>query len=222
MTARPLTVCFDCALLTPLAEKRRHPLNPGEGPLKLAYSSAHCLDFKRHKSCRRGNACPYSHGYVYAHCAGSRACHKHVSGFLSSARSANVTVRLTCGARSAWEVGLHPSSYRSQMCTYGSSCNRRMCFFAHDPSQLRVEAAMKYIDMEQAQFGISEVWRPEGRACLSCFSRFAGASCLPFLQTALSTQRHDCMPMISDEGSAARSPSSANGCADQQVANAAG
>jgi len=60
----------------------------------------------------------------------------------------------------AWEVGLHPSSFRSQMCTYGIACTRRMCFFAHHPSQLRVQAAQRYIEMEQQQFGISELWRP--------------------------------------------------------------
>jgi hypothetical protein len=170
VTARPLRVCSDCAPLTLHADQRRHPLDPGDGPLKLAYSSAHCLDFKRHKSCRRGNACPYSHGCVHVRCAGSPDSCTRVLGALSGVCSANVNARLTCGARSAWEVGLHPSSYRSQMCTYGASCNRRMCFFAHDPSQLRVEAAMKYIDMEQAQFGISELWRPEGRARLSLAS----------------------------------------------------
>ena len=67
--------------------------------------------------------------------------------------------------RSAWEVGLHPSSFRSQMCTFGAACTRRMCFFAHHPSQLRVEAAQRYIEMEQQQFGISDLWCPsEGLA----------------------------------------------------------
>jgi hypothetical protein len=140
--------------------------------LKLAYSSAHCLDFKRHKSCRRGNACPYAHGYVdvrfvllLSSLHQSQACFgKLVSGMLCDVLRAHVKARLKCRARSAWEVGLHPSSYRSQMCTYGACCTRRMCFFAHDSSQLRVDSAMKYIEMEQAQFGISELWRPEGRS----------------------------------------------------------
>ena len=100
--------------------KRRLPLvlDP-DGGFKLAYSSAHCLDFKRHKFCRRGDSCPYSHG--------------------------------------AWEVGLHPSSFRQQMCTYGSACTRRMCFFAHEPSHLRTEAAKKFVSLELSQFGVSDL-----------------------------------------------------------------
>lgn len=34
-------------------------------------------------------------------------------------------------------AGLHPSRYRTQMCTDGSGCKRRVCFFAHSPDELR-------------------------------------------------------------------------------------
>jgi hypothetical protein len=49
-----------------MSEQRRYPLllafSEGCTTQKLAYSSAHCLDFKRNKTCRRGDGCPYSHG----------------------------------------------------------------------------------------------------------------------------------------------------------------
>eukprot|EP00292_Cryptomonas_paramecium_P004775 CAMPEP_0113681152 /NCGR_PEP_ID=MMETSP0038_2-20120614/11797_1 /TAXON_ID=2898 /ORGANISM="Cryptomonas paramecium" /LENGTH=505 /DNA_ID=CAMNT_0000599775 /DNA_START=169 /DNA_END=1686 /DNA_ORIENTATION=+ /assembly_acc=CAM_ASM_000170 len=40
-------------------------------------------------------------------------------------------------AHGPWEAGLHPDAYRTNMCAYGHECKRRMCFFAHDTSELR-------------------------------------------------------------------------------------
>ena len=36
-----------------------------------------------------------------------------------------------------WERGLHPQRYRTSMCSKGEKCDRRICFFAHSPDQLR-------------------------------------------------------------------------------------
>eukprot|EP00884_Botryococcus_braunii_P009266 jgi/Botrbrau1/18340/Bobra.0179s0067.1 len=36
-----------------------------------------------------------------------------------------------------YEKHLHPSKYRTQLCTEGKGCTRRVCFFAHTPEQLR-------------------------------------------------------------------------------------
>ncbi|GIL84373.1 hypothetical protein Vretifemale_13039 [Volvox reticuliferus] len=40
-------------------------------------------------------------------------------------------------AHGVFECWLHPSRYRTQMCTDGSNCKRRVCFFAHTESELR-------------------------------------------------------------------------------------
>ncbi|KAL2328187.1 hypothetical protein Fmac_021614 [Flemingia macrophylla] len=37
-----------------------------------------------------------------------------------------------------FETWLHPSRYRTEPCKDGKNCNRKICFFAHTPSQLRV------------------------------------------------------------------------------------
>eukprot|EP00961_Rhodomonas_salina_P053819 722439-Rhodomonas_salina.1 len=43
-----------------------------------------------------------------------------------------------CGVRDgAREAGLHPDAFRTNLCAYGRACQRRMCFFAHDVSELR-------------------------------------------------------------------------------------
>ena len=44
------------------------------------------------------------------------------------------------------------------MCVYLRNCSRRMCFFAHKPCEMRVDVAKKYIELESAQFGVSEQW----------------------------------------------------------------
>ena len=40
-------------------------------------------------------------------------------------------------AHGVFEVNLHPTRYRTSMCTEGANCTRKICFFAHKPSQLR-------------------------------------------------------------------------------------
>ena len=44
-------------------------------------------------------------------------------------------------AHGPWEAGLHPDAYRTNLCAYGHECKRRMCFFAHDNSELRTAAS---------------------------------------------------------------------------------
>ncbi|POO00586.1 Zinc finger, CCCH-type [Trema orientale] len=41
-------------------------------------------------------------------------------------------------AHGVFECWLHPARYRTQPCKDGTSCRRRVCFFAHTPDQLRV------------------------------------------------------------------------------------
>eukprot|EP00210_Caulerpa_lentillifera_P009481 g9041.t1 len=40
-------------------------------------------------------------------------------------------------AHGVFECWLHPSRYRTQLCTDGTACRRRVCFFAHLESELR-------------------------------------------------------------------------------------
>ena len=41
-------------------------------------------------------------------------------------------------AHGVYERNLHPSKYRTQLCTEGERCSRRVCFFAHSHQQLRM------------------------------------------------------------------------------------
>lgn len=40
-------------------------------------------------------------------------------------------------AHSVFESWLHPNKFRTQLCCFGDSCHRRICFFAHNSAQLR-------------------------------------------------------------------------------------
>mmetsp|Transcript_3595 Transcript_3595/g.5708 ORF Transcript_3595/g.5708 Transcript_3595/m.5708 type:complete len:652 (+) Transcript_3595:306-2261(+) len=40
-------------------------------------------------------------------------------------------------AHGVWERGLHPQRYRTSLCSKGERCNRKICFFAHKPEQVR-------------------------------------------------------------------------------------
>uniref|UniRef100_A0A2P2P2J5 Zinc finger CCCH domain-containing protein 2 n=1 Tax=Rhizophora mucronata TaxID=61149 RepID=A0A2P2P2J5_RHIMU len=41
-------------------------------------------------------------------------------------------------AHGVFECWLHPSRYRTEACKDGKKCNRKVCFFAHSPRQLRI------------------------------------------------------------------------------------
>lgn len=40
-------------------------------------------------------------------------------------------------AHGVFECWLHPAQYRTRLCKDGTACNRRVCFFAHTPEELR-------------------------------------------------------------------------------------
>jgi hypothetical protein len=58
-------------------------------------------------------------------------------------------------AHGPWEAGLHPDAYRTNLCAYGHECKRRMCFFAHDNSELRTTASAGNSQQSQQAGGSS-------------------------------------------------------------------
>ena len=58
-------------------------------------------------------------------------------------------------AHGVYERNLHPSKYRTQLCTEGDHCCRRVCFFAHTPFQLRASSHI---------WSIAEAVRPNQHA----------------------------------------------------------
>ncbi|KAJ9516004.1 hypothetical protein QJQ45_016821, partial [Haematococcus lacustris] len=60
-------------------------------------------------------------------------------------------------AHNTFEVWLHPLRYRSQMCSYGPDCRRGICFFAHQPPELRVvdQSYLQEIERQLDAMGVS-------------------------------------------------------------------
>lgn len=109
-----------------------------------AYSCDHfrMFEFKVRK-CARGRShdwteCPYAHPGEKArrrdprkyHYSGT-ACPDFRKGHCKKGDSCEF-------AHGVFECWLHPARYRTQPCKDGTSCRRRVCFFAHTPEQLRV------------------------------------------------------------------------------------
>ncbi|KAI8476912.1 MAG: hypothetical protein J3K34DRAFT_502704 [Monoraphidium minutum] len=44
-------------------------------------------------------------------------------------------------SHNVFEQWLHPANYKTKMCADGAACSRHVCFFAHDPSELRAPRA---------------------------------------------------------------------------------
>ncbi|MBA0647275.1 hypothetical protein Goklo_015175, partial [Gossypium klotzschianum] len=95
------------------------------------------------RRCARGRShdwteCPYAHPGEKArrrdprkfHYSGT-ACPDFRKGICKKGDSCEF-------AHGVFECWLHPARYRTQPCKDGTSCKRRVCFFAHTPEQLRL------------------------------------------------------------------------------------
>ncbi|KAK8939720.1 Zinc finger CCCH domain-containing protein 20 [Platanthera guangdongensis] len=106
-----------------------------------------CDEFRMYefkiRRCVRGRShdwteCPYAH-------PGEKALRRdpktyHYSGTACpDFRKGNCKRGDACEfSHGVFECWLHPARYRTQPCKDGTSCRRRVCFFAHTPEQLRV------------------------------------------------------------------------------------
>ncbi|XP_004287502.1 PREDICTED: zinc finger CCCH domain-containing protein 49-like [Fragaria vesca subsp. vesca] len=109
-----------------------------------AYSCDHFRMFEfKVRRCARGRShdwtdCPFAHPGEKArrrdprkfHYSGT-ACPDFRKGHCKKGDSCEF-------AHGVFECWLHPARYRTQPCKDGTSCKRRVCFFAHTPEQLRV------------------------------------------------------------------------------------
>lgn len=69
-------------------------------------------------------------------------------------------------AHGIFESWLHPTRYRTQLCTDGAACRRRVCFFAHHESEIRAPLPNPPLpSTERLQLGLSaEPLAPRRRA----------------------------------------------------------
>ncbi|KAE9587913.1 hypothetical protein Lal_00002766 [Lupinus albus] len=99
-------------------------------------------EFKIRK-CARGRShdwteCPYAHPGEKARRRDPRKFH-YSGTACPDFRKGNCKKGDACEhAHGVFECWLHPARYRTQPCKDGTSCRRRVCFFAHTPEQLRI------------------------------------------------------------------------------------
>lgn len=119
------------------------------------FSSDHfrMYDFKV-KACPRTRAhdwtqCPFSH-------PGEKARRRDPRKYNYSAVPCPDYRKGTCKrgdsceyAHGVFECWLHPTRYKTQMCTDASACNRLVCFFAHHPGELRQPTDMGAMGSQQ-------------------------------------------------------------------------
>ncbi|KAF7813901.1 zinc finger CCCH domain-containing protein 20-like [Senna tora] len=109
-----------------------------------AYSCDHfrMYEFKVRR-CARGRShdwteCPYAHPGEKARRRDPRKFH-YSGAACPEFRKGSCKKGDACEfAHGVFECWLHPARYRTQPCKDGTSCRRRVCFFAHTPEQLRV------------------------------------------------------------------------------------
>lgn len=95
------------------------------------------------RRCARGRShdwteCPYAHPGEKARRRDPRKFH-YSGTACPEFRKGNCKKGDTCEfAHGVFECWLHPARYRTQPCKDGTSCRRRVCFFAHTPEQLRL------------------------------------------------------------------------------------
>ncbi|XP_027341298.1 zinc finger CCCH domain-containing protein 20-like [Abrus precatorius] len=109
-----------------------------------AYSCDHFRMFEfKVRRCARGRShdwteCPYAHPGEKARRRDPRKYH-YSGTACPDFRKGNCKKGDACEfAHGVFECWLHPARYRTQPCKDGTSCRRRVCFFAHTPDQLRV------------------------------------------------------------------------------------
>ncbi|KAJ8559471.1 hypothetical protein K7X08_003529 [Anisodus acutangulus] len=136
-------------LLTPTAskfgnEKKEYPVDPSLPDIKNGIYGTD--DFRMYifkvKPCSRA----YSHGWTecpFVH-PGENARRRDPSKYHYSCVPCPDFRKGACQrgdaceyAHGIFECWLHPAQYRTRMCKDETNCNRRVCFFAHKPEELR-------------------------------------------------------------------------------------
>ncbi|KAM1021997.1 hypothetical protein PS1_043422 [Malus domestica] len=119
-----------------LAEDPDMPMNP------ISCDQFRMFEFKVRR-CAHGRShdwtdCPYAHPGEKARRRDPRKYH-YSGAACPDFRKGHCPKGDSCEfAHGVFECWLHPARYRTQPCKDGLRCNRRVCFFAHTPEQLRV------------------------------------------------------------------------------------
>ncbi|CAA6656493.1 unnamed protein product [Spirodela intermedia] len=107
----------------------------------------YCFKIKRCSKTRSHDwtQCPYAHRGEKARRRDPASSHTMAKG------------QLCQFSHGVFEFWLHPARYRTRPCKAGMQCQRKVCFFAHTPEQLR--------PLGCGGCGCGGDWRPQRRCC---------------------------------------------------------
>ncbi|CAA7392082.1 unnamed protein product [Spirodela intermedia] len=105
--------------------------------------------------------CPYAHRGEKARRRDPRKFPYHGVSCAEFRRAGACSKGQLCQfSHGVFEFWLHPARYRTRPCKAGMQCQRKVCFFAHTPEQLR--------PLGCGGCGCGGDWRPQRRCCGSC------------------------------------------------------
>ncbi|KAJ1388620.1 Zinc finger, CCCH-type [Sesbania bispinosa] len=140
----PVASKFTDAAVSSLSEKKEYPIDPSLPDIKnsiYATDEFRMFSFKV-RPCSRAYShdwteCPFVHPGENARRRDPRKFHYSCVPCPDFRKGACRRGDMCEYAHGVFECWLHPAQYRTRLCKDGTSCNRRVCFFAHTAEELR-------------------------------------------------------------------------------------
>ncbi|KAL2511664.1 Zinc finger CCCH domain-containing protein 30 [Abeliophyllum distichum] len=140
----PMASKFNEVPSNSMSEKREYPVDPSLPDIKNSiYSTDEFRMFSfKVRPCSRAYShdwteCPFVHPGENARRRDPRKYHYSCVPCPDFRKGACRRGDMCEYAHGVFECWLHPAQYRTRLCKDGTSCERRVCFFAHTPEELR-------------------------------------------------------------------------------------
>ncbi|KAK4842099.1 hypothetical protein QYF36_015689 [Acer negundo] len=140
----PMAHKFNDVAVSAVTEKKEYPIDPSLPDIKnsiYATDEFRMFSFKV-RPCSRAYShdwteCPFVHPGENARRRDPRKFHYSCVPCPDFRKSSCRRGDMCEYAHGVFECWLHPAQYRTRLCKDGTSCNRRVCFFAHTAEELR-------------------------------------------------------------------------------------
>ncbi|GBF94193.1 hypothetical protein Rsub_06463 [Raphidocelis subcapitata] len=153
------------------APKERAPLPYGDEFMMHCYKVVECDNPEHTRD--DWDMCPFAHvGEVVTR----RPPQTHLPKLCPKARRACRKGRACVHAHNCFELWLHPSRFKTELCSHGARCDRPLCFFAHYDYEIRRPSPSADEVMAAAE-AAGLLGRPSQASSTCCARSGAGSSC---------------------------------------------
>ncbi|KAF5752659.1 CCCH-type zinc finger protein with ARM repeat domain isoform 1 [Tripterygium wilfordii] len=144
LISSPIAMKFNDLPISSASEKKEYPIDPSFPDIKNSIYATD--DFRMYsfkvRACSRAYShdwteCPFVHPGENARRRDPRKYHYSCVPCPDFRKGACRRRDMCEYAHGVFECWLHPAQYRTRLCKDGTSCNRRVCFFAHTAEELR-------------------------------------------------------------------------------------